>query len=126
MRGGFLLPLAMLGACGVGDSAADREQRADLKVVRAALTRLKSEVGGSTARVLSARLVGGRTVCGTVDGHDGFVGRRFGVTGDSVVIEQLGDPKTAAAIERACTGASREVVSRNAEFTDLGMADAPR
>ena len=123
MRRAAILLVLAAGGCGVGDSESDRAEKEQLQIVRRALLQFKGEPGGATARVLDARLVNGRTICGHVDGNDGDGPRNFSITGLDVAVEQPGDAATLAEVAKHCIGPSRQVRSRNAEFTDLSMVD---
>jgi hypothetical protein len=124
MRALLLLAVACAGCSDDGALQSVRYERA--RAARAGLYAVKAAPGGALARFVDVRLIGANIVCGTVDGQDGGGVRRFGVANGEAVIEQLGDPASLAAVEKACpAGPSRKVIGRNAAFTDISVEDEP-
>ena len=121
MRAAILLPL-LLAAC--DDGGENARNAAYVKAARAGMNTVRGIPGGRTASFTEVRLVGSDTVCGKVDGNDGDGPRAFSARGPDVLVEDKRDPATAAAVAQACAGQPvREIVSRNAQFTDLEVAE---
>lgn len=121
MRAALVL-LLLLAACDDGGTAA--RDAAYVKAARAGMNTVRGIPGGRTADFTEVRLVGADTVCGKVDGNDGDGPRAFAAKGTQVLLDDLRDPATAAAVAKACAGQPvREIVSRNAQFTDLEVKE---
>jgi hypothetical protein len=122
MRALALLPLVALAAC--DDGGENARNAAYVKAARAGMNAVRGIPGGRTASFTEVRLVGADTVCGRVDGNDGDGPRAFSARGQDVKVEDKRDPATAAAVATACAGQPvREIVSRNAQFTDLAVKE---
>jgi hypothetical protein len=118
VRRAALAPLLLLAACDDGGETA--RDAAYVKAARAGMNAVRGIPGGMTANFTEVRLVGDRVVCGKVDGNDGDGPRAFRAEGTQVQVEDKRDPATLAAIAKGCEGRPvREIVSRNAQFTDL-------
>ncbi|WP_375249818.1 hypothetical protein [Sphingomonas sp.] len=115
----FLLPLALAACDDGGSTYADAKL---VKAARAGMMAVQGMPGGKTSTFTQVRLIGGATVCGMIDGNDGDGPRAFSAKGQDVLIEDKRDPATKAAIVKACVGQPvHEIVSRNAQFTDLAV-----
>lgn len=113
---------ACLAAC--DDGGANARNAALIKAARAGMNTVRGIPGGKTSSFTAVRLVGGTTVCGMIDGNDGDGARAFSARGRQVLVEDKRDSATRAAIDRACAGGPVHVItSRNAQFTDLGVAE---
>ena len=119
-----LLPLAALFVVAGCDDGGENARNAHLiRAARDGMNTVRGIPGGRTASFTEVRLVGADTVCGKVDGNDGEGPRAFSAKGATVLVEDKRDPATLAPVERACAGKPvREIVSRNAQFTDLEVA----
>ncbi|KQT35165.1 hypothetical protein ASG29_03360 [Sphingomonas sp. Leaf412] len=113
-----LLPLA---ACDDGGKGARDAEI--VKAARAGMNTVRGIPGGRTASFTAVRLIGGDTVCGMIDGNDGDGPRAFATKGQDVLLDDLRDPATKAAVDKACVGQPvHRIISRNDNFTDLDVA----
>ena len=118
----IVTPIALAGCSSDGASQVER-QRA-LKEARAGMGKVRALPGGRQATFKEVRLVGSDTVCGMIDGNDGVAPHAFSVSGGVVTIADERDPATGATVTAACTGQpSREITSRNAQFSDIDLAE---
>ena len=120
---GCCLPLALLAACG-GDGPDQAERQQALRAARAGMNAVRAIPGGKQASFTQVRLIGDDTVCGMLDGNDGFGARAFAVKSGMVTISDPHQPHNATAIKAACAGQPvRAITSRNAQFSDLDLAN---
>ena len=122
MRYALILVLTLAG-CGSGDGVSQGERQQALSAARAGMNKVRGLPGGKQATFTEVKLVNGATVCGTIDGNDGTGPRGFAVVGDEVLLADPRDPATVAAVAAPCKGPAREITSRNAQFSDLDVAE---